>query len=543
MNYNYNYYALPRQRAGKGIWLEAGSLLLLIAAFFIFVKELVDFSQIHEAMPDVTVAQIPLYGMTRPEAVAALERAYAAPLEVLYQDNVIVLDPASIGFRLNTEALISRAESMSAAKGFWPAFWDYLWRRPSTAVTLDLESEYYQYIPSQLHAFLEDIAARYDSPPTPASYDLATMSFRMGTPGHTLDIEASIPLIEEALQRPTDRRVELVVNETDAPRPDMETLEALILDYFDELEFNYDGRHTIASIFIMDLQTGQELNLNPGIAYAGMSIIKIPILTAMYRYLNNAPNLEQARLIAQTMICSGNFTANLLLAEVGHGDQLAGANYVTDTMRQLGLENTFLIHPLFVTEDDPIYPVTTPTIPADQQRTQPDPFSQTTPEDIGTLLAMIYDCAMHGGGLMAALPGEIDQIECRQMLEVMSGNHIGVLIEAGVPEGTRVSHKHGWISDTHGDAGIVYTPGGDYVIVMFFYNEGHLNYLEYWPIMAEISRATYNLFNMDNPLLFPREVETATAEECDLPDDPALIALNDIDSYRRNATPTPETPE
>ena len=47
----------------------------------------------------------------------------------------------------------------------------------------------------------------------------------------------------------------------------------------------------------------------------------------------------------------------------------------------------------------------------------------------------------------------------------MAQNKIGSLLEEGVPQETAVAHRHGWISDTHGDAGIVFTPEGNYVIV------------------------------------------------------------------------------
>jgi hypothetical protein len=113
---------------------------------------------------------------------------------------------------------------------------------------------------------------------------------------------------------------------------------------------------------------------------------------------------------------------------------------------------------------------------------------------------------------MAAFPDQFTETECQQILEVMNGNRIGVLIEKGVPADTRVSHKHGWIEDTHGDVGIIFTPGGDYVLAMMFYNEDFLNYQEYWPIMETISRATYNLFNRDAPLITSRESDLA--EEC-----------------------------
>ena len=64
------------------------------------------------------------------------------------------------------------------------------------------------------------------------------------------------------------------------------------------------------------------------------------------------------------------------------------------------------------------------------------------------LLSDIYQCAETGGGaLIAAFPDKITSEICQQMITFLAADKIGVLIEAGVPEGTQVAHKHGWISE------------------------------------------------------------------------------------------------
>ena len=83
---------------------------------------------------------------------------------------------------------------------------------------------------------------------------------------------------------------------------------------------------------------------------------------------------------------------------------------------------------------------------------------QTTAADMSMLMEMIYQCAAGGGTLLAAYPEHVTPDECQTMLEIMNENRIGSLIEAGVPEGTSVAHKHGWTAETHGDSGIVFWP-------------------------------------------------------------------------------------
>jgi hypothetical protein len=81
-------------------------------------------------------------------------------------------------------------------------------------------------------------------------------------------------------------------------------------------------------------------------------------------------------------------------------------------------------------------------------------------------------------------------------------NEEGNLIRYGVPNGTVVSHKHGWAQATHGDAGIVYTPGGDFVIVEYLSVPGDWLVADIsFPILREIARATYNYFNLDAPYM------------------------------------------
>ena len=105
----------------------------------------------------------------------------------------------------------------------------------------------------------------------------------------------------------------------------------------------------------------------------------------------------------------------------------------------------------------------------------------------------------------------------------MSRNQINVLTEAGVPKGTTVAHKHGWIDDTHGDAAIVFTPEGDFVLTMILHQPEWLPYDLSWPTMAEIARTVYNAYNPEQPLdsIHPETVD----ESCDLTGNPLLGEL------------------
>ncbi len=128
----------------------------------------------------------------------------------------------------------------------------------------------------------------------------------------------------------------------------------------------------------------------------------------------------------------------------------------------------------------------------------------------------------------------------------MSGNRIDRLIELGVPPGTRVAHKNGWWFETSADAGIVFSPGGDYVLVVYTWERdtdgNNLPTIASWELIEEISRLVYNAFNPDAALLQPRQpIHPLTAIHCVTVLSPERVDLNDINKNRldENGNPLP----
>ncbi|MEP7286795.1 MAG: serine hydrolase [Chloroflexota bacterium] len=296
------------------------------------------------------------------------------------------------------------------------------------------------------------------------------------------------------------------------------TLSNAIYDYMLSKHFE-PGTDKVGSAFLMDLQTGERYSLNPGLAYSGMSLIKIPILVSLYRKVRAIPTVEQANLIGLMIICSENAASNQLLSYLGDGDIYRGADYVTATMQTLGLKDTFLVGPLTV--DKPaagptptLVPIQSLTTTADQISTDPDRFNQTTPSDLGWLLAGIYQCALDGTGpLPAVFPDQLTMQKCRGIVRTLRADNIPAMLRAGVPDGIQVAHKHGWVNEVHGDAGIVSTPGGDYVLVVMLRNKKWLNYEDSFPTIAEISRMVYNTYN---PATALAQTHTQPVPQCDL---------------------------
>ena len=464
--------------------------VLVIAILFAFLFELNNYTAYRAVLPPgLSLAGLPVGGRSEEEARALLEEAFSTPITLHYRDETVTLSPRKVKFRLRTDAMMEQVRQVTASSDFWQGFLDYLLGNTAESVDIPAQARFDEEAVRQQ---LLDIAARYDHPLQPPRAVVSSLTYLPGQREQRLDVEASLPLVIAALNSATQREVDLVVKLGDQEPPpiDMTVLQQMLEGRLD----NFDG---VYSVYVKDLTTGEELAINAGVAYAGMSILKIAIMVETYRYLDGPPDQDTTKILTETMTLSGNFTANLLLRYViGDGDIYQGVRRLNESMRYLGLVNTFMAAPY----DEDVLPqhIRTPANSRTDINTHPDPFMQTTPQDMGLLLEMIYQCANGGGTLIAAYPDKITPDECRAMLDMMSENRIDALIEAGVPEDTRVAHKHGWIGDTHGDAGIVFSPGGDYVLCMYLYHPDWLEWEVSSPIMADLSQAVYRYFNRES---------------------------------------------
>ena len=534
-----------RRRRGLSI-LFILSLLMTLAASGLLVNELVLFSQREEQLPaGITVAGLNVGGLSEQGAVARWEQAYARPIQMYYRDvngnHPIVLRPDQLGWRISSEPMLADAlASGEADGGFWRRFLDYMLGSEQTVPRdIPLLADYQE---DALTAFLQDIALRYDDAARAPGYDLQTLTVFPGEGGYALNVTAAMDAIDRALRSADARTIDLPIDQIVNNQPNLLTLQNLMIDWLDSQGFIHDGQTTAASIFVLDLLTGEEINLLGDVAYSAASTIKTSIMIEFYRRLEREPTADEAWLMANSLLCSNNSSSNLLMEIIGGGDIFAGLQSVIDSLQTLGLRNTYINAPFYLgIADQQLGSIPAPpTAPNPTYGTNADPFNQTTAEDMGSLFNLLYDCAEFGSGLAAGFAdGQIEQRECHQMLELMSANDIERLLQGGIPREARISHKNGWIFDTVGDVGVVYSPNGrHYVIAVYLWEAAEFqDYEKLWPLVEGLSRAAWNYFNPQNPLLAPRSNLPATAQECEgnyLPPAPELVNLNDINSWRRS---------
>jgi beta-lactamase class A len=487
------------KRRGSSLILRTISLIFIILAAVLTVIQLVRYSVQRSNYPaDMTIGGVPVGGLDPQTASQRLLEVYALPVELHYNDSVIQLEPGLIGFGLKIDSMLAEADLQRTGASVWGGFWDYLWNRSAESRQIPLV---YSYSEDRLRAYLiNEISSRYDQLPSPAQPVPGTSSFTAGTPGQVVDIDRAVVLIEAAMQSPDQRVVMLTSQRTAAGRPSLQTLEILLKQIIDQSGF--DG---LVNLYFRDLQTADEMQfayenganvpLDSGIAFTASSTIKIPIMITVLQHFSGEVSADIDNLLISMITRSDNVASDSLMAIIDEG---RGPLVVTETMRQIGLENTFIAM-YFAPGSIPLQLYTTPANSRLDVNTNPDDFSQTTPSDMGLLLNDIYQCAQNGGGsLVAVFPGQIDQADCQKMILYLQEDKLGSLIQGGVPEGTIVAHKHGWDNDLtqYSDAGIVYTPGGDYVLTIYVYNPGGGNWDVVSPMYAQLSRAVYNYFNL-----------------------------------------------
>ncbi|MEZ4511662.1 MAG: serine hydrolase [Chloroflexota bacterium] len=470
------------------------TLLLIAGALFLLFQAFLYYRSLDKYPTGTAVAGVPVAGLVRNEAAERLIEKYMAPVYIFHQDERVQVDPRELGFMLDVEAMLTEADSHKEPQSLFEGYAEFVIGRSLDPVDIPLQATVDE---AALRQRVQTIADFLDQPAVGPQLLVEGGAGQEGRPGFITNVEASLPLVEAVLYETEQREAHLVIEVQPAPERNLEMLRGVVQNLLD----SFDG---FSSVFIMDLETGEELGFNADVALSGLSVLKIPIFVEAYAAMDQPPDAFVESLFYETAVKSSNYTANQLLHIIaGQDNTYLGADVFTQKMRDLGLVNTFMAVP-YDAPDVATRPNTyvTPANSRTDINVLPDISRQTTAEEIGTLLSWIYYCAKGTGGtLMAALPGKITPQECQAIIDVLELNVEGNLIRYGVPEDVLVSHKHGWNFTDHSDAGIVFSPNRDYVLYIYMSKPGSdwLSSEISFPIIREVSRAVYNYFNYDAP--------------------------------------------
>ncbi|HEX9011954.1 MAG TPA: serine hydrolase [Anaerolineaceae bacterium] len=445
------------------------------------------------------IASVPVGGLSREQAGAALRQAYAVPVELVYQGSRIQADPASLGFQIDVEAVLGQAGGNDPQ-----SFWDYLWNRAPAAEMLPLKSTIDE---TRLRAYLEQqIMPRYDIQPVPAAPIPARLDFTPGRRGTRLDEATALPLIEAALRSLTARTVELHALPVDPERPSLQNLQVLL-----EQILQTSGYQGLAEVSLADLKSGEHLDfaaqqgksLPPGIAFTAASTMKIPVMISIFRRVPDPMPADVLKLVQEMIEASDNPSTDRVVQSVI--DEVRGPLDVTEDMQALGLKNTFWAG-YFYDGAPLLQSFQTPANRRTDLNTQPDLYNQTTPAEMSGLLEDIYRCADdQPNRLTRVFANDFSAGKCKQMIDLLRGNQLPVLIKAGVPDTILVGHKHGWTQGADGylhtisDAALVSTPGGDYAMAVYLYQPTQLLFDPANVLVAHLSEAVFHFYNLPAP--------------------------------------------
>ncbi|MDO8755069.1 MAG: hypothetical protein Q7J80_14320, partial [Anaerolineales bacterium] len=373
--------------------LRGLSVLFLTAALVLTITSLISYSRQRNNYPaGMTIAGVSVGGLNPAQASQRLLEVYTSAIEARYNEAVIHIDPGTVGFQVDVETMLAAADLRRTGGSFWGGFWDSLWNRTPAETQIPLSSSISE---DRLREYLQnEIMARYDQPPAPAQPIPGGTSFLPGEPGQTLDLDRAVLLLSDALKSPTNRSIALSFIRSSAARPTLENLEILLKQIVTLSSF--DG---LIGFYMIDLQNGQEIHfainnkqeisIEPDIAFTASSTIKVPIVASYL--INRGSGLAAATtdIISRVLGRSDNSATDLVLELI---DQYNGPVIVTQDMQSIGLQSTFLGGMFYLGAPNLLPGRLTPGNQRPDVFTDPDPYSQTTPSEMGILLADIYQC-------------------------------------------------------------------------------------------------------------------------------------------------------
>ncbi len=441
------------------------------------------------------VAGVDVGGLEHAAATEKLNTELAGvirPLELHLDEASLILYPDDIGVHIPTESLLALARSQAASGS-------------TVNVPLDVQFDTLA-LSDQLSLFAEQTAL----PPTIGIESTTTISRSFTTiPGRAINVNNTMILINEHLRSPgADTTITLQRSaDPTLPRRTTRADVAQLQQQVEEIAAAWDG---VVGFYLYDLESGETVVLNEHTVFSGASVMKVAIMLQVYTTLPELTK-QQRRWMRKMIVESDNKAANALLAASAGGttleDALTGVRQMNRTLQKLGLEYTFQKLPYESAKDFPkLYEEIEENTQPYQGRppfTETDPIIQTTPAEMSRLFLAIDACSRGAGDLLNLFPGALTPARCADMLNWLAMNEDDTRMRAGFPPGLRVEHKSGWIEDMQTDVGIVRSPGGDFLLAIYLYEDISLHddpkyYLDdkrATPMIAALARIAYTAYN------------------------------------------------
>ncbi len=437
--------------------------------------------------PGTTAAGLPMAGKTREQALQAIAEIYASPVTVYVEGEKILLPPEVVDLSINLEATQANFDKVLMPQSGLNGFLEYVWRTISrqqpqaqnVIVILD-------YSRLRLDAFLERTAQKFNQKPQDPVYNAEARDFRPQQRGRELDIDASRPVLVQALLSPTQREAHLVVRYTSDPNLSLKVLGEAI-------QYQLSGFTGLRGLYIKNLSNGQGWCENCDVAFAGLEPLRLAAVLEMYRRLEGQADPQTALLLRAALAESNPDAVDQLLTLLGEGDLAAGGEAVTQFLQALGMKNSFITAP-FSAPDAASAALKTPANTRTDVTAYPPKGIQSTPAEIGILWEALYQCASDQGALRLLFPQEITVQECRQVLTDLGTSTQSSPTLAGASGFSQAYHLYGWTAPHYAEVAIV-EDKQTYLIVAYLYQPEWTSSAESGPTFAEIGRLCSRFFS------------------------------------------------
>lgn len=435
---------------------------------------------------DALVGGIDVGGLDTQAAAERLNKRLASltlPLELRVGDATMMVYPEDLELTVPVDALLAEAVAQQAE---------------TTKVRVPLQVELNEeLLREKLRAFSEQTALPPRLELIQATDDISrTFGY---VPARRLDVDATVEYLTERLHSPLATRRVTLERTPDpkgpVPRPTWSELQEQV----EGLAAEWNG---IVGLYLHDMKSGDTITINSDTVFSGASIVKVAILLFAYISLPSFDAEQQAAINAM-IINSDNLKANDVLAAAvgGTGTDAAytGVLSMTEMLAGLGLQHTYMNMPYegydYLVGLRGIDIQRGPPQEGSPPFTAADPILRTTPAEISQLFLLIDECSRGQGDLLTRYPA-LSRARCKEMLNLLTKNADTTRMLAGIPAGIRVEHKSGWVQDMHADAGIVRSPGGDYLFTVYLWRDVE-ELPDIWasPVIADLSRLVYTGYN------------------------------------------------
>ena len=288
-----------------------------------------------------------------------------------------------------------------------------------------------------------------------------------------LEAPGSLPTIEPAETSPAEPVTD------DVPESERERVEEGLEEVQQKIE-DYEG---VAGVYVRDPNGGYGYGVRPDEVFFSASVAKVPLMVAVYRRIDEgAFSLSDSfetepedwaagagwlqwepagkshtveDYLWMMMTQSDNVATNALLRVVG------GPGYVNEVARSMGAFDTRLYQKV-----------------TSERAAVMGLDNQTTPRDMATMLEQIFN------GSAASRESSLD------MVDLMQQNTLESWLEDGLPEGTGVANKAGWLYRVYNEVAIIDHEDRPYVVAILS-KQGPEDPEEAKPLLKEISKAIW----------------------------------------------------